>query len=169
VTLAVEGAPEGRYEVPARADCLACHGGARSPVLGFGALQLGPELSAWVRQGRLRHAPAAWREHAPPMPGATEAERAARGYLHANCGHCHHAPGGVPVPLRLAQDVAGNPAPAPEQLQAALRRIATRQPTQQMPPLGTRIPDPKGQALLRAWLAERPLSSNPQPQPERPR
>jgi mono/diheme cytochrome c family protein len=169
VTLAVEGAPEGRYEVPARADCLACHGGARSPVLGFGALQLGPELSAWVRNGRVRHAPAAWREHAPPMPGATEAERAARGYLHANCGHCHHAPGGVPVPLRLAQDVAGNPAPAPEQLQAALRRIATRQPTQQMPPLGTRIPDPKGQALLRAWLAERPLSSNPQPQPERPR
>ena len=159
LTLSVEGAPAGRYEVPSRADCLACHAGARSPVLGFGALQLGPDLRRWMREGRLRHAPAGWRDRPPLVPGVTEAERAARGYLHANCGHCHHAAGGVPVPLVLAQDVAGSAAPAPAQLHEALRRMSTREPRQQMPPLGTRIPDSHGQALLRAWLDPVPVSS----------
>jgi len=159
LTLSVEGAPAGRYEVPSRDDCLACHAGARSPVLGIGALQLGPDLPRWVREDRLRNAPPAWRDRAAVLPGVTEAERAARGYLHANCGHCHHGAGGVPVPLVLAQDVAGNAAPAPAQLHEALRRMSTREPTQQMPPLGTRIPDPHGQALLRAWLDPVPVSS----------
>jgi hypothetical protein len=159
VTLSVEGAPGGRYEVPTRDDCLACHAGARSPVLGVGALQLGPDLLRWIREGRLRHAPAAWRDRAPAIRGVTESERAARGYLHANCGHCHHGAGGVPVALVLAQDVAGNAAPAPAQLHEALRRMSTRVPMQQMPPLGTRIPDPHGQALLRAWLDQMPVSS----------
>ena len=159
LTLSVADAPAGRYEVPSRDDCLACHAGARSPVLGVAALQLGPDLPRWVREGRVRHAPPAWRNHAPAMTGRTEAERAARGYLHANCGHCHHGAGGVPVPLVLAQDVAGNAAPAPAQLSEALRRMSTRVPTQQMPPLGTRIPDPHGQALLRAWLDPVPVSS----------
>jgi hypothetical protein len=154
LTLAVEGAPTGRYAIPSRADCLACHAGARSPVLGLGALQLGPELPRWIRDGRVRHAPPAWRDRAPTPPGTTDVERAARGYLHANCAHCHHASGGVPVPLVLAQDVGGNPAPAPAQLHEALRRMSTREPTQQMPPLGTRITDPTGMALLRAWLVE---------------
>lgn len=164
LALAVEGAPVGRYAIPARDDCLACHGGARSPVLGLGALQLGPELPSWVSRGLVRHGPAAWRERAPAMPGETAVERAARGYLHANCGHCHHAGGGVPVPLVLAADVAGNPAPAPAQLRAALRRMGTREPTRQMPPLGTRITDPEGLALLHAWLDERTTrSATPDP------
>jgi cytochrome c553 len=154
-TLAVEDAPFGRYAVPSRGDCLVCHAGARSPVLGLGALQLGPALPAWVRAGLVRNAPAAWRDQAPAEPGTTEVERAARGHLHANCGHCHHAAGGVPVPLVLAQDVAGRAAPSTAQLQAALRRMSTREPTQQMPPLATRIPDAEGLALLRAWLDER--------------
>lgn len=166
MTLAVEGAPSGRYAIPSRADCLACHAGARSPVLGFGALQLGTALPVWVRAGLVRRGPPAWREHAPAAPGATPLEQAARGYLHANCGHCHHAAGGVPVPLVLAQDVAGSPAPAPAQLHEALRRMATREPTQQMPPLGTRVPDPAGQALLRAWLDEATVRSTTPSDPE---
>lgn len=166
LTLAAAGAPDGRYAIPSRADCLACHAGARSPVLGLGALQLGPELPKWVREGLVRKGPRAWREHAPAEPGASDVERAARGYLHANCAHCHHAQGGVPVPLVLAQDVAGSPAPAPAQLREALRRMSTREPTQQMPPLATRIPDPQGLALLRAWLGDLPARSTPHPQPE---
>jgi len=171
LTQAVDGAPSGRYAIPSRADCLACHAGARSPVLGFGALQLGPDLPRWVREGRVRHAQPSWYQRAPTAPGATDTERAARGYLHANCGHCHHAQGGVPVPLVLAQDVAGGPVRTPVaaaapagtptslQLREALRRMATRVPTQQMPPLGTRIPDPQGQALLRAWLDDLSMRS----------
>lgn len=150
--LAVEDAPSGRYAIPSHDDCLTCHGGARSPVLGVGALQLGPALPQWIDSGLIRHAPAAWRRQPPAMPGRSAAERAARGYLHANCGHCHHAAGGVPVPLVLAQDVAGSPAPSLPQLHEALRRMGTRQPLRQMPPLGTRLTDPEGQALLRAWL-----------------
>ncbi len=166
MAFAVAGAPSGRYAVPSRADCLACHAGARAPVLGFGALQLGPALPGWVRAGLVRRGPPAWRERAPAEPGATPIEQAARGYLHANCGHCHHAAGGVPVPLVLAQNVAGDPAPRPAQLHEALRRMATREPTQQMPPLGTRIPDPAGQALLRAWLDETTARSTPPSHPE---
>jgi len=166
LVLAAEGAPSGRYAIPSRTDCLACHAGARSPVLGLGALQLGPELPRWIQQGLVRHAPPAWRDQAPALPGTTHAERAARGYLHANCGHCHHAQGGVPVPLVLAQDVSGGAAPVPAQLHEALRRMSTREPMQQMPPLGTRMTDPEGLALLRAWLDELPPRSTPTPTQE---
>ncbi len=40
VVVDVAGAPGGRYTVPSRNDCLACHEGAAVPVLGFSALQL---------------------------------------------------------------------------------------------------------------------------------
>lgn len=144
------GAPGGRYDFPSHADCIACHGGARSPVLGFAALQLGPSLPAYMRAGLLRNAPERWLREPPSMPGRSELERAARGYLHANCAHCHHE-SGVPNPLRLAQNVAAPPGGA---LPAAeiLRRVATRNPYLQMPPLATRQLDPEGLALLRAWL-----------------
>ena len=38
--LPVSAAPGGRYVVPSRNDCLACHEGPSVPVLGFSALQL---------------------------------------------------------------------------------------------------------------------------------
>lgn len=134
-----------RYDVPSVADCLACHADARSPVLGFAALQLGPAVSALVRDGLLRNAPAAWATQTPDFIAADAAERAARGYLHANCGHCHFD-GGVPVPLRLALDVGAPPAPVDGA--AVLKRAGTRNPYQQMPPLGTREVDALGLALL---------------------
>jgi mono/diheme cytochrome c family protein len=134
-----------RYEVPSTGDCVACHAGARSPVLGFAALQLGPAVPALLREGLLKHAPAAWAAQAPDFITADATERAARGYLHANCGHCHFD-GGVPVPLRLALDVGERPAPVDGA--AVLRRAGTRNPYQQMPPLGTREIDAQGLALL---------------------
>lgn len=145
-----------RYEVPSVGDCMACHAGARSPVLGFAALQLGPAVPALVRAGVLAHAPAAWREQGPDVPAATPAEHAARGYLHGNCGHCHFD-GGVPVPLRLALDVGQ--APAAVDGAAVLRRAGTRNPYQQMPPLGTREIDPQGLAVL-ARHFNPPLTEN---------
>jgi len=138
-----------RYDVPSVGDCMACHAGARSPVLGFAALQLGPAVPALVREGLFKNAPAAWATQAPDFVAANPAEHAARGYLHANCGHCHHGDigdGGVPVPLRLALDVGA--APAPVDGAAVTRRAGTRNPYQQMPPLGTREVDAKGLALL---------------------
>lgn len=134
-----------RYEVPSAGDCMACHAGARSPVLGFAALQLGPAVPALVRDGLLKNAPAGWASQAPDFVAASPAEHAARGYLHANCGHCHFD-GGVPVPLRLALDVGQ--APAPVDGAPVLKRAGTRNPYQQMPPLGTREIDAQGLALL---------------------
>lgn len=134
-----------RYEVPSVGDCVACHAGARSPVLGFAALQLGPAVPALLRDGLLANAPAAWAAQPPDFLAADATERAARGYLHGNCGHCHFN-GGVPVPLRLALDVGAPPAPVDGA--AVLRRAGTRNPYQQMPPLGTRDIDAVGLALL---------------------
>lgn len=142
-TLALPGGK--RYEIPSVGDCIACHGGARSPVLGFAALQLGPAVPALLREGLLRGAPPAWATQAPDFVATSPAEHAARGYLHGNCGHCHFD-GGVPVPLRLALDVGGRPAPV--DAAAVLRRAGTRNPYQQMPPLGTREIDSQGLALL---------------------
>ena len=135
-----------RYEVPSTGDCIACHAGARSPVLGFAALQLGPAVSALIREGLLKNAPAAWATQAPDFLATNPAEHAARGYLHGNCAHCHFD-GGVPVPLRLALDVGQPPAPVPDAAKV-LRRAGTRNPYQQMPPLGTREIDRQGLALL---------------------
>lgn len=136
------------YAVPSVGDCVACHAGARSPVLGFAALQLGPAVPALVREGLLSGAPEAWATQAPDFLAANPAEQAARGYLHANCGHCHFD-GGVPVPLRLALDVGGKPAPlSADHAAQVLRRAGTRNPYVQMPPLGTREIDAQGLALL---------------------
>jgi hypothetical protein len=134
-----------RYDVPSGGDCIACHAGARSPVLGFAALQLGPAVPALLREGLLKNAPAAWATQAPDFIAADAAEHAARGYLHGNCAHCHFD-GGVPVPLRLALDVGA--APAPVDGAPVLKRAGTRNPYQQMPPLGTREVDALGLALL---------------------
>ncbi|MEO8179855.1 MAG: hypothetical protein ABI895_13565 [Deltaproteobacteria bacterium] len=79
------------YNVPSAAECAACHGGRRSHVLGFSALQLSASelplsLSALTREELITRAPA----RSPILPG-DEREQAALGYLHANCGHCHNS------------------------------------------------------------------------------
>jgi hypothetical protein len=62
----VEGALGTSHRVPAAKDCFGCHGGTRSRVLGYSAVQLEATL-----------------------PGDPET-RALLGDLHANCGHCHN-------------------------------------------------------------------------------
>lgn len=127
--LALRGAPGGRYTVPARADCLACHGSAAVPVLGFSAMQLADDrdplalhttapgagdvtLRKLVARGWLRGLPQALLDTPPRIAAVTPVERAALGYLHANCAHCHNGSAQrVPVRLNLAQqagDAAGS-------------------------------------------------------------
>lgn len=138
-------APNGRYDIPSRADCLACHEGAAVPVLGFSALQLshdrdplaphaaspaGEELDLrqLVDRGRLRHLPPALLAQPPRIAATTPTERAALGYLHANCGHCHNSDGmPAPVKLRLAQRVTpGQAEPNAQQVLRSLLEQATR-------------------------------------------
>ncbi|HSG64381.1 MAG TPA: c-type cytochrome domain-containing protein, partial [Gammaproteobacteria bacterium] len=124
--LTVDTAPAGRYAVPSEYDCRACHEGGSTPILGFSALQLSPDrdplgphappqtaedvdLHALVERGLLRKLPQALLDQPPRIAAASPEERAALGYLHGNCGHCHSDPGetgaAVPVDVLLAQDV----------------------------------------------------------------
>jgi hypothetical protein len=79
------------HDVPSATDCVGCHGGRRSFVLGFSAVQLAQpgvplSLDALSEEELLTRPPA----RAPLLPGG-ELDRAALGYLHANCGHCHNS------------------------------------------------------------------------------
>lgn len=167
------GTGDGRHAVPSRADCEACHAGGATPVLGFSALQLSPDrdplaphasvqagsvdLAGLLRQGLLAGWPAG-ADRAPRIEAATPQERAARGYLHGNCGHCHQ-PAGVPVPLSLA--MPGGQRPPPSLARRLVQRMASRQPLEQMPPLGTRVVDAQGLAMVKAWLDAEAASPSP--------
>jgi hypothetical protein len=201
--LLVEGAPNVRHNVPGEFDCRACHEGASVPVLGFSALQLSPDrdplaphadafsatdLRGLVARGLVRNLPPAL-VNAPPRIAASSAiERAALGYRHGNCGHCHNADGSpVPVDVRFAQDVslgaksseqvlrslvdassrfraadlphdARVVAPGRPEASTLLWRIRSMNPQTQMPPLGVRALDHEALQLLERWITER--SSN---------
>ena len=197
-TLDVAAAPGGRYAVPARFDCLACHEGAAVPVLGLGPLQLSPDrdplaahaeragaetvdLRALVERGLLRNLPTELLETPPRIAASTPLERAALGYLHGNCGHCHNDAGPMAsLDLVLAQDGTADAADnaalrttiartsgfvppgaaadaarivpgAPEHSVLALR-MKSRDPLVQMPPLGTSLADSEGLALVERWI-----------------
>ena len=201
--LPVAGAPDGRYSVPGEFDCRACHEGAAVPVLGFNALQLSPDrdplaphadafsatdLRQLVARGLIRNLPRELLDAPPRIAATSPTERAALGYLHGNCGHCHNADGSpVPVDARLAQDVslgaksseqvlrslldassrfraadlphdARVVAPGRPEASTLLWRIRSTNPQTQMPPLGVRALDREALELLERWITER--SSN---------
>jgi hypothetical protein len=193
--------PTGRYVVPSRTDCLACHEGAAVPVLGFSALQLSPDrdplaphadprrasdvnLPQLVETGRLVNLPRALLANAPRIAARSPVERAALGYLHGNCGHCHAGPSGAldGLDLTLAQRVAPGNDSASRTVQSLLdhpsrfrprgvdnpRRVALdgNSPSTltlrlrstsllaRMPPLGVQVVDDEGVSLVERWIAE---------------
>jgi hypothetical protein len=189
------------HTIPGVNDCKACHEGGRSQVLGFGTLQLSsdrdplaphaeprPEgavdIAMLVARGLVVGLPAPVRETPPQIQARSAVERAALGYLHGNCGHCHNAQGplrnlglflrhetGAPHQSALATTVARpvrNPAPGqhpdavlridpqhPER-SALTQRIASRYPPLQMPPLGTELVDRQAVDLIRRWIENTP-------------
>jgi len=190
-------APGGQYAIPAENDCRACHEGAPVPVLGFSALQLSPDrdpraphaapgaledLRTLAARGVLRNLPPALLARPPRIAAASARERAALGYLHGNCGHCHNDDGPLAVfELNFSQRV--NAAPdgvlrsfldVPSQIRAAVAplgtprlsrgnfsgsaiaaRMRSRDPLQQMPPLGTTQVDVEALALLAEWAGSK--------------
>lgn len=112
---------EGRFHaIPSVKDCRACHENGGPEALGFSALQLSPDrdplaphaepllpgmvtLASLQQEGRLDRAPEGLAARPPRIPAATARERAAVGYLAANCGNCH--PGTGPVLSRLDLDL----------------------------------------------------------------
>lgn len=150
---------------------LACHAGEPGKILGFSAVQQ-PALSAALLSVPLARA------FRPP--GDARA-RAALGYLHANCGHCHDQNGSARPDTDLALRLSVNDvsvertaayrtsvgrsldsfstaafdvrvrAGRPEE-SALLFRLAERNVEARMPPLGSERVDPAGVRALRAWI-----------------
>jgi hypothetical protein len=198
----LQGSPGKRYAIPAEADCRACHEGAVVPVLGVSALQLSPDrdplaphaemdradladLRYLVERGLVRNLPKSLLRHAPRIAASSPTERAALGYLHGNCGHCHNASGPLAsLELVLAQDpvaTAGAAAtlrslvgrksrfrphgfqgepqrvtPGRHESSVLAMRMRSRNPMTQMPPLGTQIVDQDGLAIVQRWINDLP-------------
>jgi len=142
------------HEVPAAGECEACHGGRKSYVLGYSAVQLGQIA----------------------IPG-DPADHDALGYLHANCSHCHNqarpsrdgarcfdpnneldfrvlANGGAPA-ARTARAMGEIVPGAPNQSRL-IGLVSHRERHKQMPPLATNEVDAHGVELLSAWIARMP-------------
>ncbi len=77
------------HDIPNHDQCVNCHDKMPDTLLGFSAVQLshdgdGVTLDKLAADGRLSDPPAE-----PLVIPGNELERAALGYLHANCGNCH--------------------------------------------------------------------------------
>jgi hypothetical protein len=187
------------HAIPGISDCKACHQGGRSEVLGFSALQLssdrdpaalhaepppppGVDIPYLVDKGLLVGFPKTLLDEPPRIKAASPAERAALGYLHGNCGHCHNDQGplkNVGLFLRHAWGAAVQPAvastvghpvkkaapgqspeavlriePRQPERSGLLQRVASRYPALQMPPLGTDLVDREAVEAIRRWIAE---------------
>ena len=168
--LPVADAPAGKYAIPSRADCLACHEGAPAPLLGFSALQLAAELPAFAKRGAIRNLPQPLLDAQPRIAASGEAQDAL-GYLHANCGHCHNDTGPLAaVDLSFAQRAAAREHSAARTQRTAAarageiaRRIRSTNPNVRMPPLGVSVVDADGVALVERWLRQQLQPLQPQP------
>ncbi|HKP62067.1 MAG TPA: hypothetical protein VJV78_35290 [Polyangiales bacterium] len=75
------------HDVPRQKACPNCHRGEPGAMLGFSAVQLSASgtLERVAKRGMLSAPP----DRSYELPG-DEIEKAALGYIHANCGHCHN-------------------------------------------------------------------------------
>ncbi|HEX5063904.1 MAG TPA: hypothetical protein VFV99_31210 [Kofleriaceae bacterium] len=88
-----------QHDVPNRSQCKICHNNTQpSRVLGFSAIQLDHAASSGevalqtlIDENLLTNNPTSSSTAGGyfPLPGSS-IEKAALGYLHANCGHCHN-------------------------------------------------------------------------------
>jgi len=196
--LAAKSAPRGTYTVPSRDDCRTCHEGGAAPVLGVGALQLSPDrdplaphaepkseaqvdLPGLVARGILRNLPRTLIDRPPRVTASSPVARAALGYMHGNCGHCHNDVGPLAsLELSLTQETALSDTASkvlystlghsssfrPREAQPVTQRVVpgrpdssvlmlrarSRNPMTQMPPLGTQLADDEGLALIDRWI-----------------
>ena len=175
------------HDVPAQVACWTCHGGEPGHGLSFSAVQLskpgaGPTLATLTADALLSDPPPVGADFSPP--GAPEV-KAALGYLHANCGHCHNPHGSArpDVDLMLRLDVAartpeatatyrtaiGVPlqffhggglttriVPGDQAASAVTYRMSMRGMGVQMPPIATEHVDTAGLAAVTAWIAALP-------------
>ncbi len=169
------------HDVPAAGECFACHRGRQDRILGFSAIQLAPRSYDSSERLSLDARQALFSEPLPELdiPG-TPGDRAALGYLHANCSHCHNlsksarSSGKCLNPTRELSfdlDFSLHPDELASVEQTAARRTAvgkvidsghpdaskvvermSKRGRSQMPPLGTEHVDQTGLETIRAWI-----------------
>lgn len=167
------------YAVPNKNQCKDCHS------LGDATMPIGPKgynlsaqwLGAFAKAGKLDKVPAVarriplWEDRAK-VPVAD----AARGYLDANCAHCHNPQGAasnsglylgwqVTDPMALGvnkRPVAAGRGAGPHEFgivpghpdkSILMYRMASTEGGVAMPELGRETRDPAGEAVVRAWIA----------------
>lgn len=193
--LTVDVAPGVRHTIPGRGDCRVCHDDQAAPVLGVSALQLSPDrdpraphaepppagavdVPTLVARGLVRGLAPALR--APRIEARTPEERAALGYLHANCSACHNGRGALAsLGLRFDQPPTGDRqrvvastvdqpsrfrpaggaavariAPGDPAGSTLVHRMRSRSPLEQMPPLATSQVDDEGARLIEDWIRQ---------------
>jgi putative heme-binding domain-containing protein len=182
------------WQFQSRAQCMSCHSNQSEYALGFAVEQLNRpgqggrnQLVAFTESGLIRRAgnnsgflppfddagAARERKVADPLDETLSIETRARGYLHANCGHCHSDHGGGAVALRLPYFV-----PAAEMKAIGVRPargdfglpdpyiIKPGDPyastlffrmakfgRDRMPHIGSELPDETGLKLIEQWIA----------------
>lgn len=157
------------HDVPSQRQCIMCHMGASDANLSFSAFQQLKFLPELARQNIFTHPP-----KGEIKIEATPLQRAAVGYLHANCAHCH-SPNGMAGFINLSYDIntislkdagvyktavnkpsrrtslkiidAGNP-----EKSFLYQRISNRGSALQMPPLATEKVDETGSAIIYQWI-----------------
>jgi uncharacterized repeat protein (TIGR03806 family) len=184
VALAAHGArPALDWQVPNVNQCKSCHSvGASLQPIGIKARN----LAATGDLARLRKAGllvgAAPRAVVPLADDArAPLDARARGWLDANCGHCHQRQGSAsnsglyldweeadPVargigkrPVAAGRGSGGRTvaiAPGHPEASILLYRIESAEPGVMMPELGRTLPDAAGIALIRSWIADLPRS-----------
>lgn len=179
------------HDIPSRQNCRTCHDRTPGRVLGFQALSLDfqgasgeLDLDDLIALDALStNPPGAVGTTHYPLPG-NDVEKAAFGYMHANCGGCHNptspVQGTTPLDLRMDVTKLGavavmpaylttvnvngtvggltGPIVKPHDLAASviiIRTTATTSPPR-MPEIGTEITDPTGQTALAAWINQLP-------------
>lgn len=166
------------YAVPNKNQCKECHasGGAVTPI-GPKARNLAADwLAAFRKAGKLDTVPAV--THRVPLwedRAKVPVERAARGWLDANCAHCHKPDGAAsnsglylgwevtdPAALgvnkrpvaagRGSGELSFDVVPGDPDHSILAYRLASLEGGVAMPELGRASVDPAGLAIVRAWI-----------------
>jgi hypothetical protein len=142
------------HDVPSATQCRGCHDGRHSRVLGYSAIQLDTSLM---------------------LPG-TEIDKAALGYLHANCSHCHNTARPARTGSRcydpehdfdfrllttqlatvegtaVYRTAVGNVIQPGSPEHSHLVHLVSGRAGTRMPPLGTEVVDSAAVVLLERWI-----------------
>ncbi|HZJ65744.1 MAG TPA: hypothetical protein VFD36_19675, partial [Kofleriaceae bacterium] len=158
------------HSYPSRTQCAKCHHPSNGPLLGLRTAQLArrfdydgiiaDQLDTLAQLGVIPAQPRGSAPFASPHDTSVSLEGRVRGYLAANCSHCHN-PGGerptrdlrweTPLDRTLlcgpdSEVVAGSPSTS-----VIVQRISTR--TGGMPPLATLQTDPLAIDIVTRWIA----------------